>query len=200
MALLFHSLDDPALLRLLNEGAVGIIPTDTIYGLVCSARHEKSVRRLYELKQREQKPGTLIAANVKQMIELGIPKRYLKPAEHFWPGSISVVVPCDDELSYLHLGKRSLAVRVPADKRLEGLLQHVGPLLTTSANHPGEPTATTTAEARHYFGEMVDFYVDGGEINDRPPSTIIRVIDDEIEVLRDGAVKIDANGKVLPDK
>ena len=96
----------------------------------------------------------------------------------------------------MHLGKVSLAVRIPADSRIRELLSKTGPLLTTSANQPGEPTATNIAEAQAYFGDGVDFYADGGTIADHVPSTVIRIIDDAIEVLREGAVKIDENGRI----
>lgn len=200
MASTFHSLDDPELIHLLQTGAVGVLPTDTVYGLVCIAKNEQSAKRLYTLKSRELKPGTLIAASISQIVDLGIPKRYLKAVEHFWPGSISVIVPCDEMLSHLHLGKMSLAVRIPADEFILSLLEKVGPLLTTSANHPGELTARNIEEARGFFGESVDFYVDNGEVSERPPSTIIRVIDDEIEVVRKGAVRVSENGEILPIK
>jgi tRNA A37 threonylcarbamoyladenosine synthetase subunit TsaC/SUA5/YrdC len=109
-----------------------------------------------------------------------------------------VVIPCDDAHAYLHLGKHSLAVRIPDDDALRQLLGQTGPLVTTSANQPGEPPATTLDEARAYFGEDVDFYIDGGVISGRLPSTVIRVVDDAIEVLRPGALKIDENGRITP--
>ncbi len=62
--------------------------------------------------------------------------------------------------------------------------------MTTSANKPGEPGAVNVAEAQYYFQDRVDFYVDGGDLLGRAPSTIIRVTDDGIEVIREGAVKI----------
>ncbi len=136
------------------------------------------------------KPGTVIAANIDQLVKLGLKRRYLTAVEQFWPGAVSVVVPAGIELAYLHLDKHSLVVRVPADKTLNALLEQTGPLLTTSANQPGEPVANTIQEAQAYFGETVDFYVGGGNLSGREPSTIIRIIDDAIEVLREGAVKI----------
>jgi L-threonylcarbamoyladenylate synthase len=69
-------------------------------------------------------------------------------------------------------------------------------LVTSSANQPGEPPAETLAAAHRYFGEDVDFYLEGGDLSGRQPSTIIRVIDDAIEVLREGAVKISETGKI----
>jgi tRNA threonylcarbamoyl adenosine modification protein (Sua5/YciO/YrdC/YwlC family) len=173
-----------------TQGTIGVIPTDTVYGVVARAHDQAAVTRLYELKRREHKPGTLIAASVDQLVELGFKRRYLQAVERFWPGPVSVVVPCM-ELAYLHQGVGSLAVRIPNNPELLRLLQSTGPLLTSSANQPGEPPANTAAEARAYFDDGVDFYEDGGGLSGAQPSTVIRVVDDAIEVLRQGAVHID---------
>lgn len=180
----------------IKHGDVGVLPTDTVYGLICSAYNEQSVQRLYNLKSREMKPGTLVAASIEQLVQLGMPRRYLSAVEQYWPGSISVVIPLGSKLSYLHQSKGSIAVRIPSDQRFNALLQQTGPLLTSSANQPGEPPATTEIEARKYFGDSIDFYVDGGDLSGSEPSTIIRVVDDTIEVLRQGAVKINESGAV----
>ncbi len=175
----------------LNNGKIGVIPTDTVYGVVARAHDQQAVERLYALKHREHKPGTIIAANIEQLAALGLKHRYLKAVEQYWPGPVSVVIPCGPELTYLHQGVYGLAVRVPDDEQLRKLLAQTGPLLTSSANHPGEPTSTTVEQARGYFNDEVDFYMDGGDLSANQPSTIIRVIDDEIEVIRQGAVTID---------
>lgn len=177
----------------IRSGKVGVIPTDTVYGLVASASNQSAVKRLYDLKLREGKPGTIIAAHVDQLVELGLKRRYLKAVEQFWPGAVSVIIPCGPELEYLHEGLNSLAVRIPDDKGLLELLAQTGALLTSSANHPGEPTAHTLAEAKNYFGDKVDFYIDGGDLSNHQPSTIIKIVDDAIEIIREGAVKIKEN-------
>lgn len=178
--------------KLQKPGVVGVIPTDTVYGVVARAQDPAAVQRLYKLKQREAKPGTVIAANVEQLEALGLKHRYLKSVEEFWPGAVSVVIPVSDpQLAYLHQGKLSLAVRVPDDNRLRELLEQTGPLVTSSANQPGNPPANTIEQAQDYFGKQVDFYTDGGNLSGRQPSTVIRILDDAIEVLRRGAVDID---------
>lgn len=180
---------DPA--DLSKQGAIGVIPTDTVYGVVARATDHEAVTRLYELKKRDSKPGTVIAADIGQLEELGLKHRYLKAVEQFWPGAVSVVIPASDpDLEYLHRGRMSLAVRVPAGKELQSLLKKTGPLLTSSANRSGEPPAATIAQARKYFDDKVDFYVDGGDLSGRQPSTVIRILDDAVEVLRPGAVKM----------
>ena len=196
---IFSSTSDPELLTLLKAGGVGVLPTDTVYGLVCRAADQAAVAKLYALKHREGKPGTIVASKLQQLIDLGLRARYLKAVEAFWPNPLSVVIPSGDELKYLHMGQHSLAVRIPANDAMREFLAHTGPLLTSSANMPGEPTATNLAEAQAYFGDQVDFYVDGGTITDPVPSTVIRILDDAIEVLRKGAVNIDENGRITKE-
>lgn len=177
-----------------HPGTIGVIPTDTVYGIVARAADQAAVAKLYQLKSREHKPGTLIAADIDQLVELGLKRRYLTAVEQFWPGPVSVVIPAaNPSLAYLHQGKLSLAVRIPEDENLQKLLAQTGPLLTSSANQPGQPPAGTVAQAKKYFGDQVDFYIDGGDLSGRQPSTLIRIVDDAIEVLRPGPAKIPDN-------
>lgn len=193
------ALDDSRIISALKDGAVGVLPTDTIYGVVCRAADVQAVGRLYALKSRERKPGTVIAASVEQLVELGVPARYVSAVGQYWPNPISIILPAKPELSYLDFGM-SLATRIPSFEPIRKLLEKTGPLLTSSANHPGESPAVTIDDAQTYFGNEVDFYVDGGDLSDRPPSTIIRIVDDEVEVIREGAVKINEYGEIYEPK
>lgn len=194
---IISSLYDPQLPQLYAAGAVGVLPTDTIYGLSASASHVEAVTRLYELKDRERKPGTLIAASIAQLIALGLDEPSLQRVADLWPSSLSIIIPAPDSLSYIHQGLHSLAVRIPRDDALLQLLARTGVLLTSSANHPGSPPANNLAEARLYFSNRVDFYVNGGDRSDRPPSTIARITDGKVEVLRTGAVTINDAGEIV---
>ncbi len=197
MTTILTSKQEAEIATLLGEGKIGVLLTDTVYGVVCRAADTAAVQRLYALKDRENKPGTIIAASIEQLVGLGIKKRYLTSVEQYWPNPISIVIPLGFTLNYLHIGKGSIAVRVVADKKIAKLLQITGPLLTSSANTPGNPVATSVAEATDYFGDGVDFYVDGGEVHDRPSSTIIRIVDDAVEVLREGSVRVnEATGEI----
>lgn len=178
-----------ALKHLRQAGQIGVIPTDTVYGLVAVATDRLAVERLYRLKNRQLKPGTIIAADIDQLVNLGLKKRYLMAVSQFWPGAVSVVIPTsDDKLTYLHQGLMSLAVRIPADESLRQLMIKTGPLLSSSANLPGQLPAQTIKKAKEYFGEQVDFYIDGGDLSNRSASTLIRMVDDVIEILRLGSV------------
>jgi len=184
--------------ELLNSpGKVVVMPTDTLYGIVARTQDKLSVAKLYQLKQRDDKPGTIIAASLTQLEQLGLKHRYLKAVEQFWPGPISVIIPTSDpNLNYLTLNKYSIAVRIPKDIDLQKLLKITGPLLTTSANQPGKTPAKNIDEAKAYFGSEVDYYLDGGDLSNAKASTIIRIIDDAIEIVRPGAVNI-IDGKIV---
>jgi L-threonylcarbamoyladenylate synthase len=175
-------------LSILVAGGVGVLPTDTIYGLVTSVNNPKSVKRLYDLKSRENKPGTIIASNVQQIIDLGIEQKYIEAARRFWPNPISIILPADDSLSYAHQGKNSLAFRVVSDPEVRALLNITGPLLTSSANQPDMPVASNLDEAKEYFGETVDFYIDGGNIENSTASAVIKIDEGGMVVLRDNPI------------
>jgi L-threonylcarbamoyladenylate synthase len=177
---------------LLHQGKVGIIPTDTIYGVVASADNEQAVERLYQLKQRrdDARSGTVIAANIQQLIDFGIDEQVVRGVEHLWPNPLSIELPLEDNFAYLFQSGPHRAFRVVADPRVAKLLQETGMLLTSSANRSGHPPAATVAEAKEYFGDQVDFYVDGGDLSDRPPSTVAVIRSGKLHVVRPGAVTI----------
>lgn len=183
--------ENDALAKLL-AGGVGVMPTDTVYGLVTRAADREAVARFYALKKRDLKPGTVIGASVAQLIELGVSEQHLRRVEQWWPNPLSVICAASPELAYLHLGLGSLAVRIPDNVQLRRLLEATGPLVTTSANRPGEPEAANLIEAQEYFQDDVDFYVDGGDLSGHAASTIVRVTDNGLEVIRQGAVDIEA--------
>lgn len=195
---IIKNLADRQVAKLLTSGAIGVLPSDTLYGVMAVAANQTAVARLYNCKPGVQQLGTVIAASIDQLVQLGLKPRYLKAVEHLWPNPLSVVIPVGTaELAYLHRGANGLAVRIPKDAAVVDLLGQTGPLLTTSAHRPDTPPATTLDQAIDYFGNAVDFYVQGGDLRDRQPSTIIRIVDDAIEVLRPGAIKFDNFGKMI---
>lgn len=191
MTKVFTSLKSPKLIKMLNAGAIGVIPTDTVYGLVGKASKHKAIERLYTVKDRKHKAGTTIGASIGQFQALGFPYEPLAHANRYWPASLSVVIDATNVKEYLKADRNSLPVRIPDSPLLLDLLTKTGPLMTTSANHPGEPTAVNVRQAMAYFGDSVDFYVDAGDLGERPPSTIIGFsATGQTVVYRQGAFKL----------
>lgn len=187
--------DSKKAIHALAEGQVVVMPTDTVYGVCARAEDEQAVKKLYGLKDRESKPGTVIAASIDQLVELGIKRRYLTAVSDYWPGSISIEIP--HSVNYLNQATGRQAFRVVDDKELVKVLNKTGPLVTSSANLPGQPTSNTIDEAKKYFGNKISTYIDGGDLSGTQASTLIRVIDDIVEVIREGSVKIDASGRIV---
>jgi L-threonylcarbamoyladenylate synthase len=192
MARRFDSLSDPELITLINNGCIGVIPTDTVYGLVAQATNEQALQKLYQTKRRELPPGTMISASIQSLASLGFDRSHLERVAHYWPAALSVVLDAANIPTYLKQNRNALPVRIPDMASLTSLLNQTGPLMTTSANAPKQPTSTSVQMAVDYFGDEVDFYVDGGDLSGRPPSTIIGFDPGGgIIVYRQGAVNIE---------
>lgn len=173
----------------LDAGKIGVMPTDTVYGLVSRAHDPIATTRMYALKNRERKPGTIIASSTDQLRNLGVPQADIDKVVRWWPNPLSAVLVMNGN-EYLHQGVGDIAMRVVADPKTIAILEQTGPLITSSANLPAQSGATTISEAYAYFGDAVDFYVDGGAITNSSPSTIIKPVGDEIIVLRQGDITL----------
>lgn len=162
------------LAELLRLGNVGVIRTDTLYGVVDRADNQAAVERIYELKHRdEHKPMIVLIGDKVQMFDQ--PSNNEKALlNEVWPGKTSVILPAPSAPDWLTRGRNTIAYRLPDNQELQALFQKTGPLIAPSANPEGEPTAVSTGEAIDYFGETIDFYVDGGEVYDTRPSTLLR--------------------------
>jgi len=113
-----------------------------------------------------------------------------KLLERLWRGRVSVVLPCNSKkFEYLHLGKKSLAFRIPKKPSLVGLLKKTGPLITTSANLKGSKPVKTVTEARAMLGDKIGFYVSEGELAGKA-SWVVGIKGGKIDVLRRGGGKL----------
>jgi L-threonylcarbamoyladenylate synthase len=186
-------MDNHQVVKYLKKGSIGVIPTDTIYGIVGSALDSQVVEKIYVLRKRSKdKPMIILISSIKDLDKFNIKlsekqKNFL---ENNWPNPLSVVLSCsDDKFKYLHRGKNSLAFRMPKDINLLELLEKVGPLVAPSANFEGEKSAENIEQAKKYFKNNIDFYMDGGTVNSLS-STLVGFDKDTIKILRQGNFKI----------
>jgi L-threonylcarbamoyladenylate synthase len=179
---------------ILLSGGVGVLPTDTLYGLVGSALDKTSVERIYGLRKRDlKKPMIILIGSLEDIGKFGLKldprqKRILKK---IWPGKVSVVLECPQKkYEYMHRGTKTVALRLPEQAWLRNLLKRTGPLVAPSANLAGKKPAAAISEAKKYFNENVDFYVDAGRLSSKP-STLIRLhINGDMEMLRQGTLSL----------
>ena len=173
---------------------IWVIPTDTIYGIVGSALDPESVERIYDLRKRNiNKPLIILISLISDLekFDVKLTDKQREFLEKNWPNPLSVVLPViGDKWKYLHRGSNSLAFRLPKDEELIELMQEVGPIVAPSANIEGEKPSETIDEAKEYFGNFVDFYIDRGTIKGKPSTLISLNEDGTFTVLREGTFRV----------
>ena len=177
---------------ILKRGGIGIIPTDTIYGLVGLALNKKVVERIYKVRRRSpDKPFIILISSFADLKKFGVKtnSKTNKILKKYWPGQVSIILDCDQKLTYLHRGTNSLAFRLPDNDWLKLILQKTGPLVAPSANWEGHNPALTIKQAKRYFSNSVDFYIDRRKLESKP-STLIKIASGDLTVLRQGMIKI----------
>lgn len=165
--------------------------TDTVYGIMTRACDQKAVRRLYRIRRKTpQKPFIILVDSLERLKEFGVVLTSAQRAflRRVWPGKVSVILPCTaKKFSYLHLGTKTLAFRLPRSRRLHELIKEVGPLVAPSANLEGEKPAQDIQEARAYFGDAVALYVSSVRKADNVPSTLVSLLSEVPKILRKGS-------------
>jgi L-threonylcarbamoyladenylate synthase len=181
--------------KFLNNDGVVVLPTDTLYGLVASINSKKAIEKIYKIKERDKNKALIVLiSSLKDLNIFGIhiDNGQAKILEKFWPGKVSILLPCKNvKYKYIHRGTNEIAFRMigQRNKNLYNLLKNVGPIVAPSANKEEGKPAETIKEAREYFADKVDCYINGGEKKGES-STLIRIKNSKIEILRQGSLKI----------
>ncbi len=183
--------------KTLKQGGLVAFPTDTVWGVLARMEDEAACRRIYALKGRgEEKPLQVLVADLEAALKLAdlgpLEARFLRLAEAFWPGGLTVVVPGRQIPPWISRDG-SVGLRMPNHRPLRELLRRVGGYAAaTSLNRSGEPPVRTEAEAR---GFPVD-YVFPGEAEGLASSVVdLRTG----RVLREGAIPKEALLPYLQD-
>ncbi len=178
---------------ILKKGGIGIMPTDTIYGISTSVFQPKSIEKIYHLRKRNPaKPMIILINNISDLtlFKISLNSETRKILNSVWPDKISLILPISDpDLSYLDRGTNTLAFRIPKYPLIQKILRISGPLVSPSANFEDEPSSKNIKEAQRYFGNNVDFYLDDGE-KTSPPSTVVKLEKNKLSIIRQGAAVI----------
>ena len=175
----------------LLRGAVGILPTDTLYGLVASATEPMAVERVYRLKGRDDnKPCIILVPEEASVAHFGVPTEEISQVARYWPGALSVIFSTiDKKYDYLIRDGKLPPFRIPDNAALRHFLHESGPIIAPSANKQGEQPVANIQSAQELFSDTIDFYIDGGVLRGHP-STLVRLQQRNMEVIRQGALKI----------
>jgi len=186
---------------LLKNGEVVAIPTETVYGLAASIDQPKAIDYIFELKGRPRtNPLIVHVANLQQAEKLcdTFPDLLKKLAHHFWPGSLTLVLPKSKQVSQqITAGKNTVGIRIPNHPVLLQVLEKTGPVAAPSAN-PFERISPTTAQhVADYFPKGLKMVLEGGACQAGIESTIVGFENGSVIIYRLGAVSTEEIEKVV---
>lgn len=168
----------------LRAGELVAFPTETVYGLGAHRDNAKAIASIFEVKKRhEEKRLTLMIADpedVKKYVD-----RFSDTAkilmDSFWPGALAIIFPLKDG--------SDVSIRLPDNKVARDLIRAAKvPVVTTSANISGHPPATDAQQVLMYLKGKIHIVLDGGSTRYRSPSTIVKLKDGTVEIIRRGII------------
>ena len=183
--------------KVLKNGGTVIFPTDTVYGLGTSFTSLDGIENIYKIKKRDiSKPLIALISDVKYLEKLidfrfRDIKEIQKIIEKYWPGELTIVFRVNENIPKNAISDgNTIGVRIPKNEISLKIIENSGGIVfTTSANISGEVSPAKIEDISSEILENVDLVLDNGNLNNGVPSTIIKYIDGELSVLREGNIK-----------
>jgi len=174
---------------ILKKGGVVIYPTDTYYGIGCDIMNKKAIERIYQIKQRNKsKPFSFICSGLKNISHYAKVSNYAyKTMRRLLPGPYTFILEGSKLVPKIMLTQRKTAgIRVPNNSICLTLVNELGnPIITTSATRPDGTIFHDASLIHDYFGNRIDAVIDGSIVPGKP-SSVISLINDIPEVIREG--------------
>jgi len=187
--------DNPAsiqtALELLREGEIIAFPTDTVYGLGANAFYSPGIIKLFEAKGRDANKAIAVLIGDLAQLDLlteNINETGKKLARKFWPGALTIVVPKKKDVPELLTAGNSIGIRMPDHPVALALLKQFGPIAVTSANLSGKNNPHNAEDVYKQLNKRIPLILDGGSCPGGIPSTVVDCSDNEVHILRPGAI------------
>lgn len=179
--------------NVLNNDGLIIIPTDTVYGIACNAFSDKAIKKLFLAKKRSfDKPINVLVDSIDKinLVVDNINTLEEELISKYFPGKLTLIFNKKQGVSNVLTSNQStIGVRIPdCEIALKILKSYPYPLACSSANISGFDCATELNEFIDAFSSNVDIVIYNGKLGN-VASTIVRVEDDNINVLREGDIK-----------
>jgi L-threonylcarbamoyladenylate synthase len=179
--------------RVIRDGGVIALPTDTLYGLGADPFRPDAVARVFAIKGRSaERALPLIAADADQVAERfgPLPALACRLASRFWPGPLTLLLAAPAALAAgVSGGDGTVGIRIPSHAVARALCRGCGsPLTATSANMSGVAPSADPREVERTLGDRLDLLVDAGTTAGGPPSTIVDAIGASPRLVREGAI------------
>lgn len=183
-------------IKTIKEDGIIIFPTDTVYGIACNCFSEKAINKIFNIKERiKEKPINVLTDSVEKinLVVETIREKEQLLIDIYFPGALTIILDKKENVpDILTSNLKTIGVRIPNNKIALTILEKIPyPLATTSANLSGEEAGTKINDFIEFFDGKVDIIIDGGITKIKQASTIVRVENDEVKILREGSIKID---------
>ena len=179
--------------QIIVKGGIVVFPTDTVYGIGCNPYNENAVKKIYEIKSRTKlKSLPVLAYSLDIVKEIALIDKFTeKIVEKYWPGPLTLILELTDQKLKKSLNlENKIAVRIPDSKCTLKLLEKCKLIVGTSANISGNSSYTNPDECIKNI-KNYDIFLNGGTITSKGESTIIEIKNEEIKIIRKGALKIE---------
>ncbi len=187
----------------IKDGKLVVYPTETVYGIAADIFNQKAIKDLYLAKNRPFDMPLSVAVADKEMVQniAVMTKKVEKLIDAFLPGPLTIITKKDSSVSDIITSmSQKVGIRIPDNKvALELIRQAERPIIATSANLHSHPDAVNVQDAVRDFGATVPYYLDSGACTLGKPSTIVWIMDDEVEIIRQGAITKQQIEDVLND-
>ena len=189
---------------ILKRGGVVAYPTDTVYGLGAGMTSLAAVERIFRVKDRPKGIALpLLVADAAQIRQVArsIPEVAWCLIETFMPGALTIVLlKLDSVPDIVTAGGGTVAVRIPDHPVPLAIIAGLGkPIVGTSANLSGHPSALTAAEVQAQLGDRVDMIIDGGKCPGGIESTVVDLTTETPVIRRAGAIPLELLRHVCPE-
>ncbi len=178
----------------LKKGGIVAYPTDTYYGIGCDIMNKKAIEKIYLLKNRHKsKPFSLICFGLKNISHYAKVSNYAyKTMKRLLPGPYTFIMDGSKLVPKIMLTKRKTAgIRVPDNSICLAIVKEFGnPIISTSASGPDNSIFNDPSLIHDYFKNRIDIVIDGGPVPDQP-SSVVSLINDTPEIIREGAGDIE---------
>ena len=177
--------------QIIEKGGIVVFPTDTVYGIGCNPYNPNSVKKIYEIKSRaEIKSLPVLAYSLDTVKKIALIDQFTeKIVEKYWPGPLTLILTLTDQKLKESLKiQNKIAIRIPDSKCTLKLLEKCKLLVGTSANISGNSSYTNPDECIKNI-KNYDVFLNGGTITSKGESTIIEIENEEIKIIREGALR-----------
>ncbi len=184
------------IIEVLDNDGVIIFPTDTVYGIGCNPFSIKALNKLFEFKQRDYtKPINVLTDSIDKikLVSTNISSKEMEIMNKYFPSDLTIILNKKDNVpDILTANLNTIGVRIPnSDIALTILKEYKYPIATTSVNISGEKPSLEVKDFYDDFKDKVDIIVDGGKSKIGIPSTIIKIENNNVNVLRQGNLKVE---------